>query len=96
MSCNDAQNSVTWWHLPSSGASQSYITVLLGYRLEAVLRAVVVSSTGRLLVVPALIWGESYSAVGVALTHLFVASSNVQALRGGLKRQHNNNNNNEL
>ena len=62
--------------------------LLLGYRLEAVLRAVVVSSTGRLLVVPALIWGESYSAVGVALTHLFVASSNVQALRGGLKRHH--------
>jgi hypothetical protein len=45
----------------------------------------VISSMGRLLVVPALIWGETYSAVGIALTHLFVASSNVQALRGKKK-----------
>ncbi|KAL8614706.1 hypothetical protein ACOMHN_057376 [Nucella lapillus] len=51
------------------------------FQCEAVVKALSVSSMGRLLVVPALIWGESYSALGVALTHLFVASSNMQALR---------------
>ena len=47
--------------------------------------ALTMSSMGRLAVVPALIWGESYSALGVALTHLFVATSNVLALTGRLK-----------
>ena len=71
--------------VPAQIRGQPDNALLLGNRLEAVLRAIVVSSMGRLLVVPALIWGESYSSVGVALTHLFVASSNVQALRGMLQ-----------
>ncbi|KAK7103542.1 protein ARV1-like [Littorina saxatilis] len=51
-----------------------------------IVRALVISSLGRLLIVPALIWGASYSALGVALAHFFVASSNVQALRVVSKR----------
>lgn len=47
---------------------------------RAILRALVMSSVGRLLVVPALVWGDAYSSLGVALTRVFVAASNVQAL----------------
>ncbi|XP_076442494.1 protein ARV1-like [Babylonia areolata] len=54
---------------------------LKNFECEAVLRALTLSSMGRLVMVGALVWGESYSAVGLALTRLFVAASNVQALR---------------
>lgn len=51
-------------------------------RIEPVLRAVVMSSIGRLLVILALVWGHTYSGLGVAFTRTFVAASNIQALRG--------------
>ncbi|KAK7505469.1 hypothetical protein BaRGS_00003214 [Batillaria attramentaria] len=51
------------------------------FELEAILKAMIISSMGRLLVVPALVWGETYSSLGVVLTRLFTGASNVQVLR---------------
>ncbi|PVD25752.1 hypothetical protein C0Q70_13412 [Pomacea canaliculata] len=50
------------------------------FKPKDVIQAVIVSSMGRLLVIPALIWGQTYSTIGVILTRLFVFFSNVQAL----------------
>lgn len=61
-----------------------HVTSVYGYRPKDVIQAVIVSSMGRLLVIPALIWGQTYSTIGVILTRLFVFFSNVQALHGNI------------
>ena len=46
-----------------------------------VLKSWVVSNFGKLLAIPAILWGQSSSAIYLALSALFVFTSNVQAIK---------------
>lgn len=44
-------------------------------------RGLLLSNFGKILVLPAILWGSDYSYINLMLSHLFVFASNVQALR---------------
>ncbi|KAI8504964.1 sterol homeostasis protein [Branchiostoma belcheri] len=50
-------------------------------RFSSVVRALLLSSFGKLLVIPAVIWGETNSTVYLGLTRLFVFTCNSLAMR---------------
>ena len=58
------------------------IRVCCRWTWRRLLRAVVVSSFGKLFLIPAIVWDQSPSAIWLQLTHVLVFSSNVSALRG--------------
>ncbi len=51
-------------------------------RYGSILNALMVSSFGKLLVIPAIIWGQTHSAIYLVLAQVFVFTSNISALRG--------------
>ena len=50
------------------------------FRLDEIVRGILLSNFGKILVIPAVLWG--YSEMYVLLTAMFVCASNVQAFRG--------------
>ncbi|KAK3783417.1 hypothetical protein RRG08_033678 [Elysia crispata] len=58
------------WHQRDTGMNSELIT-----------RAVIVASLGRVLAIPALLWGQSYGQLYVTLCEGFVCLSSLQALR---------------
>lgn len=51
-------------------------------RFNEIVRAILLSNFGKVLVIPAVFWG--YNEMYVWLTAIFVCASNVQAFRGKL------------
>ena len=47
-----------------------------------VIRAVLLSNFGKILVIPGILWTTFYSNIHVQLSQLFVCAANIQALRG--------------
>ncbi|XP_019618965.1 PREDICTED: protein ARV1-like [Branchiostoma belcheri] len=58
-----------------------YIAPSPEVRFSSVVRALLLSSFGKLLVIPAVIWGETNSTVYLGLTRLFVFTCNSLAMR---------------
>lgn len=51
-------------------------------RYGDILRVLLLSSFGKLLAFPAVVWGQTHSAVYLGLTRLFIFTSNVVAFKG--------------
>ncbi|XP_060079535.1 protein ARV1-like [Ylistrum balloti] len=51
------------------------------FRSEELMRGVLLSNFGKILVIPAVLWGKNYSHIYVRLSHLFVCAANIQAIR---------------
>ena len=55
---------------------------LLFHSLQDILRVLLLSSFGKLLAFPAVVWGQTHSAVYLGMTRLFIFTSNVVAFKG--------------
>lgn len=54
--------------------------LIFNHRWYELVRGILLSNFGKILVIPAVLWG--YSEMYVWLTAIFVCASNVQAFRG--------------
>ncbi len=55
------------------------------------MKGLILSSFGKLFIVPASIWGQSQSAIYILLTKLLIFTSGVAALKGKQISSHYNN-----
>lgn len=51
-------------------------------RLTTIMRCMIISSFAKLFAIPALIWAQTQSTNYLALTYLFLLTSNITALKG--------------
>ena len=56
--------------------------LLLYFRYGAILRVMLLSSFGKFLAFPAVVWGQTHSAVYLGLARLFIFTSNVVGFKG--------------
>ncbi|XP_050406161.1 protein ARV1 [Patella vulgata] len=50
-------------------------------RKTLLIRSIIISNCGKILVIPAILWGQTYGIIYLRLSQLFVLLSNIQALR---------------
>jgi len=61
---------------------ESHSQLFLNFSAQSVMCGVLLSMFGKLLVLPALLWGHEYSALYTPLLGVFTVAANIQALRG--------------
>jgi hypothetical protein len=54
------------------------------FSVREVVRVLLLANFGKILVVPAILWGHSYSHIYLWLSTLFVAGANIQAMTGNV------------
>ncbi|XP_041351251.1 protein ARV1-like [Gigantopelta aegis] len=51
------------------------------HEYQMVVRALVMSDFGKILLIPVMLWGQTYSVFYIWICHVFVLASNIQALK---------------
>lgn len=66
------------------GGAMGFLRLAVGKtpELRLLLRALLLSCYGKVLLIPAVIWEHDYSPLCLGLIKLFVLTSNLQAIRG--------------
>lgn len=77
------------------GGVLCFLWAVVGGTLELrlLLRALLLSCYGKVLLIPAVIWEHDYSPLCLSLIKLFVLTSNSQAIRGTRSLIHSDNEN---
>ena len=61
---------------------RNHVSLIIFLSFRQLLRGIVLSSFGRLFIIPAILWGQAQSATYLLLSEIFVLTSNIAAIKG--------------